>query len=324
MRVVSAGEIDSALSYPSLVDTLEAAFREGAIAPPRHHHTVRLAGAEPDATLLLMPAWTCSAPSAMTAGKYLGIKSVTVFPGNGSRNLPAVQGAYLLISAETGVPLALMDAPRLTQWRTAAASALASRMLARPDSSHLVLLGAGALGGFLVRAHASVLPIAKVTIWNRTRSNADKLVQSLADLAPRVAVEATDDLQGAVRAADLISTATLSRSPLVLGEWLPDGVHLDCVGAFKPDMRETDDEVVTRARLWVDTLAGGFAEAGDIVIPLAAGVIGKDKVEGDLSGLVRATAPRRNSDREITMFKSVGASIEDLAAAIAVWERPAS
>jgi ornithine cyclodeaminase len=321
MRVVSAAEIDAALAYPALVDTLEAAFREGAIAPPRHHHTVRLGGGEPDATLLLMPAWTCSESGSDTAGKYMGVKSVTVFPGNGKRGLPAVQGAYLLISAETGVPLALMDAPRLTQWRTAAASALAARMLARPDASHLLLIGAGALGGFLVRAHASVLPITKVTIWNRTKVNADRLVQSLGDMATRIDIMATDDIGSAMPKADIIATATLSRTPLVKGAMLPDGVHLDCVGAFRPDMRETDDEAIRRARVWVDTMAGGLAEAGDIVIPLAAGVIGRDKVEGDLFGLVRATAPRRGSERDITMFKSVGASIEDLAAAVAVWER---
>lgn len=319
MRVISAAEIEAALSYPALVDTLETVFRVGAIAPPRHHHTMKLTAGEPDATLLLMPAWSASAPGAATAGRYLGIKAVSVFPGNGKRNLPAVQGAYLLLSAETGEPLALMDAPRLTAWRTAAASALASRHLSRDDASRHLLIGAGALGAYLVRAHASVRPIREVMVWNRTRSGAERLAATLSAGGRTVAV--VDNLEQAVRNADIITTATISTTPLVQGAWLRPGTHLDCVGAYRPDMRETDDEVVRRARIWVDTRAGGFAEAGDIVLPIAAGVIGKEKVEGDLHELAAGTAPVRASGDDITMFKSVGASIEDLAAAIAVYEK---
>ncbi len=318
MRVVTADEIEAALSYPALIDVVEAAFKVGAIAPPRHHHTMKLAGGEPDATLLLMPAWSASAPGADTAGTYLGIKTVCVFPGNGARGLPAIQGAYLLLSAETGAPLALMDAPRLTAWRTAAASALAARNLARADASRMLMVGAGALSAYLVRAHASVRPIREVAIWNRTRAGAERVAAALAGSG--LAVTVADDLEQAVRSADIISTATLSAAPLIQGTWLSPGTHLDCVGAYRADMRETDDEVVRRARIWVDTRAGGFAEAGDILIPVAAGVIGREKVEGDLYELARGMAPVRGSDSEVTMFKSVGASIEDLAAAVAVYE----
>lgn len=322
MRVVTADEIEAVLGYPALVDGLEAAFRTGAIAPPRHHHAVKLSGGAPEATLLLMPAWTASAPGAETAGRYLGVKAVTVFPGNGARAMPAVQGAYLLLSGETGAPLALMDAPRLTVWRTAAASALAARYLARSDAARLVVVGAGALAPYLVRAHASVRPIREVTIWNRTAAAAERLARDLS--ARGLPVAATTDLQAAVRAADIVSTATLSTSPLVLGAWLKPGAHLDCVGAFRPDMRETDDEAVRRARIWVDTRAGAKGEAGDILIPLRAGVIGESKIEGDLFEIAGGTAPLRTSDREITMFKSVGASLEDLAAAVMVYEAPGS
>jgi ornithine cyclodeaminase len=319
MRIVTADEIDAALSYPALVDLLEAAFRNGAIAPPRHHHTIRMPGGATDATLLLMPAWSATAAGADTAGRYLGIKTVSVFPDNGKRGLPAVQGAYLLMSGETGEPLALMDAPRLTVWRTAAASALAARYLSRKTASRMLMVGAGALSTYLVRAHASIRPIREVAIWNRTRAGAERAAAALA--ATGLAVSVVDDLEAAVRAADIVSTATLSTIPLVEGRWLSPGTHLDCVGAFRPDMRETDDDVVRRARIWLDTRAGGLAEAGDIVIPLKAGVIGREGIEGDLFGLVLGTAPVRTSDGEITMFKSVGASIEDLAAAVAVIEK---
>lgn len=322
MRVITAAEIEAALSYPGLVGVLDAQFRIGAIAPPRHHHTVKLPGGAADATLLLMPAWTASAPGQETAGKYLGIKTVSVFPDNSRHGLPAVQGAYLLLSAQTGEPLALMDAPRLTVWRTAAASALASRHLSRADASRHLVVGAGALAPYLVRAHASVRPIREVAIWNRTRAAAERVASGLAALG--IAATVADDLEQAVRAADIVSTATISATPLVHGAWLQPGTHLDCVGAYRSDMRETDDEAVRRARIWVDTRAGGFSEAGDVLIPLAAGVIGRDKVEGDLYEIARGTAPLRGAPEEITMFKSVGAAIEDLAAAIAVYERPAA
>lgn len=319
MRTLDANAVEEALSYPFLVDTLDEAFRAGAISPLRHHHQISLED-RPEATLLLMPAWAASAPGATTAGAYAGVKLVTVFPDNGTRNnRPAIDGVYLLLSTETGEPLALIDGPRLTVWRTAAASALAARYLARADASRLLVVGAGALAPYLIRAHSSVRPIRQVTIWNRSRASAERVADEMAILGNTVQV--ADDLETAVREADIISTATISSEPLVHGAWLAPGAHLDCVGAFRPDMRETDDDCVTRARIWVDTRAGGTSEAGDIVMPLKAGVITEDDIFGDLFELARGTAPVRQSDDEITMFKSVGASIEDLAAAIALYER---
>jgi ornithine cyclodeaminase len=318
MRIIDAATINHVLCYPDLVDVLAAQFRSGAHAPPRHHHTIKL-DQRPDATLLLMPAWSASDQDRSAAGPYVGIKSVTVFPDNNTRGQPAIYGAYLLLSTETGAPVALLDAPALTVWRTAAASALAARFLARDDASRLVIVGAGALAGFLARAHASVRPIREVTIWNRTPANAHRLAASLAGQS--FDVQVTDDLEAAVRRADIVSTATISPTPLVRGAWLSPGTHVDCVGAFRPDTRETDDDVVSRARIWVDTRAGGLTEAGDIVIPMAAGVIAETDIQGDLFELCRGTAPVRDSADEITLFKSVGASIEDLAAAVAVYER---
>jgi alanine dehydrogenase len=319
MRFIDPTGLAAALRYPALVDTLAAAFRVGGHAPLRHHHTIALAD-RPAATLLVMPAWTAREAGAATAGAYLGIKLVTVFPDNGQRALPAVQGTYLLSSAETGVPLALIDGPCLTAWRTAAASALASRHLSRPDTSHMLMVGAGALAPYLIRAHASVRPIRHVSIWNRTRGHAEALAQALRSAAPGFDVTVVDDLAAAVHAADLVSCATISSTPLIDGTWLKPGCHLDLVGAFRPDMREADDTCVTRARIWVDTLAGGMHEAGDIVMPLAAGLIKPSDVLGDLTGLERGTCPRRAHADDITLFKSVGTAIEDLAAAIAVYE----
>ena len=317
MRTFDGAAVDAALSYPALVGTLQAAFAKGAIAPPRHHHAIALDG-RPEATLLLMPAWEAREAGSALAGRYMGCKAVTVYPDNAARGRPVVLGTYLLMSAETGETLAVMDATRLTAWRTAAASALASRYLSRPDAARLLMVGAGALAPFLVRAHASVRPIRDVRVWNRSRPRAEALIADLARSGIVAAI--ADDVAAAVAEADIVSTATLSSEPVVRGAWLKPGTHLDCVGAFKPSMRETDDDTARRARIFVDTRAGAFAEAGDILQPVQAGVIGREAVLGELAELCRGTVQGRTSAEEITLFKSVGASIEDLAAAVAVYE----
>jgi ornithine cyclodeaminase/alanine dehydrogenase-like protein (mu-crystallin family) len=322
MQVIDAATVEERLAYPALVDVLDRAFRDGAIAPPRHHHHVPLEGGRPEATWLLMPAIQASRPGSTTAGRYMGMKSVTVFPDNATRGKPAIFGTYLLLSAETGETYAVLDATRLTVWRTAAASALASRYLSRPDTSTMLMVGAGALSPYLIRAHASVRPMRDVMIWNRTAEAAERVAKQYASdfsSAPYT-VRAVTDLEAAVRHADLVSCATLSSVPLVLGAWLKPGTHVDCVGAYKPTLRETDDALVARARIYADTMAGCFGEAGDILQPLNAGVITKSAVLGDLYDLTRGTVRGRGSVDEITVFKSVGASIEDLAAAIAVYE----
>jgi alanine dehydrogenase len=309
MRVVSADDIERVLSHSALIDALDAAFRGEIVVPVRHHHTLAQPGA--DATLLLMPAWT------VRGERFLGCKVVTVFPGNAKVGRPSLYGSYLLLSGDTGEPLAVMDGRVLTAWRTGAASALAAKFLARADATNLVMLGAGALAPHLVRAHCTVRPIRKVSLWNRTRGHAASLASGL-DL-PGVAIELVDDLKGAVRSADIVSCATLSATPLIRGEWLKPGAHVDLVGAFTPAMREADDAAVTRARVFVDTRAGALKEGGDLVIPLAQGTITPKHVQGDLSDLCRGAVAGRTSDSEITLFKSVGTAIEDLAAAMLVW-----
>jgi ornithine cyclodeaminase len=175
------------------------------------------------------------------------------------------------------------------------------------------MVGAGALAPYLIEAHASVRPIAEVHVWNRDPARAEALVSRLVHRP--FAVRVADDLEAAVRAADIVSCATLSPTPVVRGAWLRPGAHLDLVGAFTPAMRESDDEAVKRARLYVDTREGGLKEAGDIVQPLQAGVITRADIVGDLFDLCRGQAPGRRSADEITLFKSVGTALEDLTAA---------
>ena len=312
LRILDADAIAAALTYPALVDALRAAFRADINVPVRHHHTVPQSGR--DATLLLMPAWT---EGGQAGDRFLGCKIVTVFPDNAAATQPSVHGSYLLMSGATGEPLALMDARTLTAWRTAAASALAASYLARADAEHLVMIGAGALAPHLVRAHMAMRPIKRVTLWNRTHGRAVGLAFGLTVTG----VEATiaEDLEAAVRDADIVCCATLATEPIVRGAWLKPGAHVDLVGGFTPKMREADNDAIKRARVYVDTRAGATKEAGDIVIPLRRGILPKKGIRGDLFELCRGKAKGRTSDRHITLFKSVGSAIEDFAAAMLVW-----
>ena len=310
MRVVSAAEIDRLLDYPGLIDAIGEAFAGATIAPARHHHRIARPGTE--ATLLLMPAWQDG-----SAG-FAGVKVVTVFPDNAALAKPSVMGTYLLFAGDTGEPLAALDGVALTLRRTAATSAFASRHLSRPDASRLAMIGAGALAPHMIAAHAAVRPIRKVTVWNRTADTARRLAASL-DRAG-LSVSATDDLEAAVRDADIVSAATMSRAPLIRGAWLGPGTHVDLVGAYTPEMREADDEAIRRARVFVDTRSG-MNESGDIAQPLASGALTEADIAGDLHDLARATRPGRRSADEITLFKSVGSAVEDLAAAVQVWRR---
>jgi ornithine cyclodeaminase/alanine dehydrogenase-like protein (mu-crystallin family) len=311
MRVVPAAEIDRSLTFPGLITALAEAFRADIAVPVRHHHEIDRPGGSA-ATNLLMPAWTRAA-----SDNFLGVKVVNVFPDNGARGLPSIFGTYLLMSGDTGETLAAMDGTRITLWRTAAASALAASRLARADASRLVMVGAGALAPFLVRAHAAVRPIRSVTVWNRNVARAATVVAELK--AVGIDAASTTDLEGSVREADIVSCATLSREPLVMGAWLKPGAHLDLVGAYNPAMRESDDEAVRRARIFVDTRAGALKEGGDVVQPLADGVITKAAVEADLFEICRGDVAVTRATDDITLFKSVGTAIEDLAAAMLVW-----
>ncbi|MDW6025657.1 ornithine cyclodeaminase family protein [Mesorhizobium sp. BAC0120] len=315
MLTVGAEGVDKALTFVGLVETLRDAFRTGAMQPVRHHHTVeRPEGAA--STLLLMPAWTDFKAAGSSDG-HIGVKIVTVSPDNNALGKPAVMGLYLLLDGRTGEPQAIIDGQRLTQWRTACASALAATYLARQDASRLLVIGAGAMAPFLARAHAAVRPIRSISIWNRTHANAETVAAALR--YDGFAAEAVTDLDAAIGAADIVSSATISREPLIKGALLKPGTHVDLVGGFTPEMREADDEAIRRARVYVDTRAGATKEAGDIVQPLAAGMLTRDAIIADLHELARGEKPGRSDAGEITLFKSVGAALEDLAAGIAVY-----
>jgi ornithine cyclodeaminase/alanine dehydrogenase-like protein (mu-crystallin family) len=313
MRVITADEIDALLTFPELVEALREAFASDFVTPPRQH--LEIGHGASAATGLIMPSWTGDAPGP---GAFLGTKLVNVFPANGARGMPAVLGTYVLMSGETGAPLAAIDGTRLTHWRTAAASALAASFLARTDAASLTMVGAGALAPFLIEAHASQRPIREVTIWNHRAERAEQVASDLSRRGLPVRYE--PDLEKAVRGADIVSCATLSNLPLVKGDWLKPGTHLDLVGAFNLQMREADDEAVRRAELFIDT-PSALTEGGDIAVAIATGLIGRDDIRATLADLAHGRHKGRSSAEAVTLFKSIGSALEDLAAAILVWKK---
>jgi alanine dehydrogenase len=248
-------------------------------------------------------------------GSIITSKLVTVFPGNprSDRPRPAVQALITAFDGETGTPTAVIDGTELTYWKTAASSGLAADMLAPARPETLVMVGAGALAPHLIGAHLAVRPtIRRVLIWNRTRAKAAALAEEMADTG--VVAESTDHLEAAVRSAQVVSTATASSTPLIRGDWLRPGTHVDLVGGFTPTMREADDETVRRAAVFVDAAMFTIDHCGDISIPIANGTIDRSAVQTDLFGLCRGAHPGRTSDVEITLYKSGGGAHLDLMA----------
>jgi len=303
LRVYSAAEVHAALPWQPLAAALEAAFTGGdAQTPLRHAHTLSAGD-----TLLLMPAWNA---------QIVIVKTVTVLPAAAH----TVQATVLVLDRASGAPLAVLDGEALTLRRTAATSALAAQRLARTDAHTLLVVGAGRLALWMARAHAALRPgLKRIVVWARRADAAAALAHELA--AQGLPAEAASDLERATRSAQIVCCATTSTEPLVRGAWLAPGTHLDLVGGFKRDMREADDDAVQRSRVVVDTYAGALAEAGDLVQPIERGLITRSHVGAELAELLRGAVAGRRSDAEITLFKSVGTALEDLAATQMVIQR---
>ena len=305
----SAGQVHAALDYKVLAEALRVAFRQGCTAPLRHVHDVTGSGDR----LLLMPAWR--------PGEDLGVKLVTVFPRNRERGAATVSALYVLFDGATGHPRALIDGEALTLRRTAAASALASTYLSRKDSATLLVVGTGALAPHMARAHCALRPIAKLLLWGRSPERTQALAAQLRDEG--LAAQALADLAQGLAQADIVTCATTATEAVVRGALLRPGTHVDLVGGFTPQMREGDDDLIARAEIFVDSYTGALKEAGDLVQPLASGALVRARVRAELAELVTGAHPGRQSQYEITLFKSVGTALEDLCAARLVLERAA-
>jgi len=293
------------LPWSTLVPALRDAFAAGATVPRRHAHAL----SDRD-SLLLMPAWSDDA---------LGVKVVTVMPDSCAAR--TVQALYLLLDRHTGEPRAVLDGEALTVRRTAATSVLAASYLARDDASDLLVIGTGTLAPYMVRAYCATRPaITRVRLWGRTPARAAALATALAreGLPVEACADAPDALPNAVAASQIVCAATTSRAPVIYGAWLSPGTHVDLVGGFTPAMREADDHTMRVSRIVVDSYDGALTEAGDLVDPLARGVILREQVVAELRELVAGSILGRTDRAQITLFKSVGLALEDLAAATLV------
>ncbi|MBL4863059.1 MAG: ornithine cyclodeaminase family protein [Crocinitomicaceae bacterium] len=298
--------------FPHLVARIEAAFSSSeTIVPMRHHHDFPNGSESEDSTLLLMPAWTPQQES--------GVKIVTVSPNNAKSDLPSIHGLYVHLDSATGKVLSILNARELTAKRTAATSALASKYLSRENADTLLVIGTGALSENLIRAHASVRPIETVMVYGRNISKSEEIAKRFKN--DDLEVRAINTIEEGIGDADIISCATLSATPLIKGKWLKEGQHVDLVGAYKPNMREADDDVIRRGTIYVDTMEGGLKESGDIVIPLESGLLQRKDIVGDLFSLCSEVGSGRKSTDEITVFKSVGYALEDLVGASYYYEQ---
>ena len=287
--IIPFAEGDALLDWIGFTDALAA----GHDLPP----------AEIGDTFLYRDPDTLLNRSAWIDGLGIAVKSATIFPGNPANSKPMVNGGVTLYSDTDGTLEAIVDFHLVTKWKTAGDSLTAARKLARPDSENILIVGAGTVGHNLHAAYSAAFPKARFTVWNRTRANADKMAQEVDGL------QVADDLETAVRAADIITSATMSTEPLIMGDWLQPGQHIDLIGAYRPDMREVDDAALQKSRVFVDSFDTTIGHIGEINIPLESGAITRDHLLADYYDI---HAFKRRSDDEITLFKNGGGAHLDL------------
>ncbi|MEP1768341.1 MAG: ornithine cyclodeaminase family protein [Sulfitobacter sp.] len=296
--------LEAGLDWPELISQLRDWYRGNAVqAPDRQVLTIE----QPDgsaASLLIMPAWV--------PGESIGVKVVTFFPDNAAKGRPTINAGYLLFDGQTGQMQAALDGDTLTARRTAAASALAADFLVRKDARNLVIVGTGQLSLAVAAAHCSVRSYTSISIWGRSSDKSAAVAQALR--AQGLPAQSVDDLEMACRAADVVSTVTAATRPIIHGEWLKPGSHLDLIGSFKGDMRESDDQAIKQAEVFVD-LRAGASLAGDLALPLEAGQITPEHIRADLAELCQGVHRGRSDQSAYTAFKSAGMALQDLAAA---------
>ena len=309
MKVYDRENVASSLQYGILIEALRKAFSSKITAPERVQHTIKNKNGS-DATLLLMPAWKI--------GEHIGIKIVSVFPENTTNNMNAVHANYFLVNANDGKPVAVMDGTELTLRRTACASALAADYLVNKNVDTLLMIGTGNLAPHMIKAHCVVRNYSRILIWGRNEEKAERLALSLNIKDKEIL--AKNDIKEALNVADVISCATLTQKPLIMGDWIKPGQHLDLVGAFTPDMAEADSKAIAKSKVVVDTYEGALSESGELINALKEGRIKEEHILSDLRELVLEEKNIRKDSNDITLFKSVGTALEDLAAAELVIE----
>lgn len=309
MLIISDEKIRENLNYSGLIDALKRIFQSNYTMPLRHHHFYKTAEGA-DNTLILMPVWN---------DDFIGMKQVTVAPANADLGMPSIFARYILSNARTGEPLAMMNAAELTSRRTACTSALAADFLARKDAKNLLIVGSGKVAQHLGYAYAAIRSLETINVWARNTEKRNTMVQELQKAG--LNAHPVDNLEAAVREADIVSCATLSKTPVIFGEWIKAGTHLDMIGSHKPDTREADDAALLKSTVFVDSRMGALHETGELAIPIAEGTFEEKSVQADITELIRGEHAGRHSETEITFFKSAGLAVEDLAAALMVYEK---
>ena len=301
MKVISAEQVHEALSYPGLIDALQEGYASKFNMPPRQVFLLE-EGASHDAFALL-PSWN---------QELIGVKAFTYFPENQGPDYKSLYSNILLFERAHGVPLALIDGTSVTFWRTAGISGLATRLLSREDSETMLLLGTGNLARYMIRANASVRPIKKVLIWGRTPANAEAVAADMNAELDGVECSVVSDVEAACAEADIIVSATGSHEPVVKGDWVTPGTHTDFIGNHHADKRECDTALITKSKVYADSRVNAFKEAGEILVPIAEGAFAKEDIVAELTEMCAGTATLRESDEEITLFKSIGMAYSDL------------
>ncbi len=272
----------------------------------------QLARADIDDILLRKGKSSLLNRAAWISGLGIGTKTATIFPGNAELTppIPSVQAVFTLFDDQTGTPVAIIDGDMLTKWKTAADSVLGARLLARPDSKTLLIIGAGVVARSLVEAYSALFPgLEQILIWSRSHSNAQALASSKNN--DQFSVRSVEDLASHVPRADIVAAATLSTDPVLKGEWVSPGTHVDLIGSYRPDMREADDELLQMSELFADSRETAMAHTGEFIIPIENGVISEQDIRADLYDLCNG-AVARTSDQSITVFKNGGGAHLDL------------
>lgn len=299
---INAEHVSENLNWTLILDAIEAG----------HHKEKAVIGD----TFLNRNTDTLLSRSAWIDGVGFGVKSVSVMPNNSQYELASIHGAMLIFDDKTGVPIALMDSDLVTKWKTAGDSVLGARMLARPESESLLIIGAGTVAENLIHAYSEIFPrLRHIRIWNRTQLRAEQLAYKLNLQGFDIKIE--PDLAKAVSNADIISTATMAREPILFGDWVKAGTHIDLIGAFKADMREADDDLLKKARIFVDSRDTTVKHIGELMIPLSHGIISENDILGDFYDLAKGANGRLNSS-DITLFKNGGGAHLDLMTAMAI------
>ncbi len=302
MKIISAQEVHQAMAYPAFIDVLQEGYAGTFKMPPRQVFLLDDAPAKHDAFAVL-PSWNDA---------LIGLKAFTYFPDNPGPQYKSLYSQILLFDRGHGEPLALVDGVSVTYWRTAGISGLASRLLARADARTLLLVGTGNLAPYIIRAQASVRELKYIRVWGRNPDKARAVVSQVENDFPDITFSVVDDLASACKDSDIIVSATGSHEPLVLGDWVQPGTHTDFIGNHHATKRECDTDLVTKSKVYADSYDNCFREAGEILVPISEGAFSKEGVVGELTEMCAGAVPLRETDAEITLFKSIGMAYSDL------------